>query len=229
MDKKELRHQRRKGFFIEAAKKVLKTGDETMINAKEIASIAGYSASSIYDYFSNLDELLMKSVDEFMVEINILMVKEIKKQKLMTDQIKAPFLVYANYFLENPLLFKTIFMSGNSRARFSTDISLMPKFYKMGSDRLNFLIKYEKELSLEKDTGASIERILTPNMFGMLYMYFFGIYEYSPEELLKIMESNIDKVLNPYKKIEMKKMNKNEENLEGEKWKILKKGLINRF
>lgn len=211
MNKREIRHQRRKDFFINAAMEVLKTGDENLINAKEIAYRAGYSASSIYDYFSNLDDLLMKCVDEYMEEIDILMKKEIDKTKFTSDKIKVSYIVYTKYFLDNPLLFKTIFMSKTSKARFSTDVSLMPKFYKMGIERLKTLEEFEKKLSLKKGAGALIEKTLTPNMFGILYMYFFGIYEYSTEELLRIFESTIDNFLKPYKEIELIKYKQNDQ------------------
>jgi hypothetical protein len=44
-------------------------------------------------------------------------------------------------------------------------------------------------------------------MFGMLYMFFFGIYRYSKEKFLQIMEMNIDSVLKSFKEIETGKSN----------------------
>jgi len=207
MDNREIRHERRKKFFIQAAMEILKTGDESLINAKEIASRAGYSASSLYDYFENLDELLTKSVDEYMEEIKEIMIEEIDKKKLITDKIKVSYMVCTKYFLDNPLLFKTVFMSGISKAGFPSDPVLMPKFHKMEIERRKALKDLETLFYLKKGSASIIEQILTPNMFGMLYMFFFGIYRYSKEKFLQIMEMNIDSVLKPFKEIETGKSN----------------------
>lgn len=204
MDRKSIRHDRRKQFFIEATMDLLKAGDETQLTAKNIAERAGYSAASLYDYFDNLDQLIIMSVDEYMAEIGEITDLEISKFDRVTDVIKAAYLIYSKYFLDNPILFKAIFMTGTAKARFSNDPTLMPKFHKMGMERLNALEKFEKELSLNPGEALNIEQILTPNMFGVLYMYYFGIYEFSKEEIFSIIERNIEVVLTPFRKLEEK-------------------------
>lgn len=202
MDRKSIRHERRKKYFIKAAMELLREGDETQLTAKNIAEKAGYSAASLYDYFDNLDHLIIMSVDEYMAEIGESMDSEMNKCERVTDEIKAAYLVYSRYFLDNPALFKTIFMTGTAKARFSSDPTLMPKFHKMGMERLEALEEFEKEMSLQSGEALKIEHILTPNMFGVLYMYYFGMYEFSKEEIISLMERNIELVLKPFRKLE---------------------------
>ena len=202
MDRKTIRRDRRRQFFINSAMELLKEGDETRLTAKGIAEGAGYSAASLYDYFESLDALLIMSVDEYMREIGEVTDLEISKTNLVTDGIKAAYMVYSKYFLDNPALFRTIFMASTAKARFSNDPTMMPKFYELGMERLKTLNDFEKELSLRPGEAMRIEQILTPNMFGVLYMYYFGIYEFTKDETLSVIERNIDTVLKPFKELE---------------------------
>jgi AcrR family transcriptional regulator len=204
-DRKALRHERRRQFFIRAAQELMKEGDETKLTAKSIAERAGYSASSLYDYFESLDKLLVMSVDEFMAEIGALTEKEIDKCDRVTDCIEAAYLIFTEYFLDNPLLFRTIFLSpGSSRARFFNDPEMMPKFREMGIERIESLLQFEKSLGIPEGSALMIEQILTPDMFGVLFMYFQGIYGFSKEEVLQLLKRNIVHILKPYRELEEK-------------------------
>jgi len=210
-ERKTLRHERRRQFFIKAAQELMKEGDETKLTAKSIAERAGYSASSLYDYFESLDKLLVMSVDEFMAEIGDMTEIEIEKCDRVTDCVEAAYLVFAEYFLNNPLLFRTIFLApGSSRARFFNDPEMMPKFREMGMKRIESLREFERSLGMEEGSALMIEQILTPHMFGILFMQFQGMYEFSKEEVLQLFKRNIDHILRPYRELEEKTISSKE-------------------
>ncbi len=210
-DRKTMRHERRRQFFIKAAQELMKEGDESKLTAKSIAERAGYSASSLYDYFESLDKLLVMSVDEFMAEIGDMTEVEIEKCDRVTDCVEAAYLIFAEYFLDNPLLFRTIFLApGSSRAKFFSNPELMPKFCEMGMKRLESLRQFDESLGLKKGSSLIIEQILTPEMFGILFMYFQGLYEVSKEEAIQMLKRNIDHVLEPFRELEEKTISSKE-------------------
>src|ERR1035437_3316379 len=110
MQKKEIQEQRIKGYFIEAAKEMLKGEGLKSISVRNIAERAGYSYTTLYNYFKDLNELIFLCVKDFQNECELSVLDEIKKTPRGTEKIKAITKAYIKYFVQYPGIFELFFI-----------------------------------------------------------------------------------------------------------------------
>ena len=68
MKHKEIQEERMRGYFIEAAKEILKGEGLRCISVRNIADRAGYSYATLYNYFNDSKELIYECVKDFQDE-----------------------------------------------------------------------------------------------------------------------------------------------------------------
>ena len=59
MNNKELKEQRIKGYFIQAAKEILVGEGIKSLSVRSVSERAGYSYTTIYNYFENSINIIM--------------------------------------------------------------------------------------------------------------------------------------------------------------------------
>lgn len=110
MNNKEIQEQRMKGYFIQATKELLKAEGLKAINVRGVAEKAGYSYTTMYNYFKDLNDLVFYCVEDFYTEC-----KEFTEEKTITlpngiDKLKSKIIAYTNYFIEYPGIFELFFL-----------------------------------------------------------------------------------------------------------------------
>lgn len=68
-EKKELQKNRMKTYFVESAKELIIEEGIENLTTKKIGDRAGYSYATIYNYFSNFNELICVCIEEFSEEM----------------------------------------------------------------------------------------------------------------------------------------------------------------
>ena len=63
MNNRQIQEERIKGYFLDAAKHLLRTKGLQGVSVRSVASLAGYSYATLYNYFKDIKELLFRCVE----------------------------------------------------------------------------------------------------------------------------------------------------------------------
>ena len=110
MDKKNIQEQRTKGYFVEAAKELLKGEGLSAVSVRSVSYKAGYSYATLYNYFKDLNDLIFECVRDFQAECESAVKSKTKKSEQGKGKIKATVLAYVQYFTEYSGVFELFFL-----------------------------------------------------------------------------------------------------------------------
>lgn len=110
MTNKEIQQQRMRGYFIQAAKEMLKGEGLKSISTRKIASQAGYSYATLYNYFKDIKDLIFECVKDFQDEAAVFVQTESKAARPGIEKIKAMIKAYIKYFVQYPGTFELFFL-----------------------------------------------------------------------------------------------------------------------
>ncbi len=159
MDKKAIQEKRKKGYFIEAAKNIIREKGMKNLTVKKVADIAGFSAGTLYNYFSDLNDLYSYCAEDFWEECKKYVLASADdrniKQKIIT-YAKA----YCQYFIDNPNIFELIFLSdiGEMPDKTPEVVLLLVEVLHEGVEK--GLIPDERRNMVEKLLSSSIHGLL---------------------------------------------------------------------
>src|ERR1035437_4210131 len=195
MQKKEIQEQRIKGYFIEAAKEMLKGEGLKSISVRNIAERAGYSYTTLYNYFKDLNELIFLCVKDFQNECESSVLDEIKKTPGGTEKIKAITRAYIKYFVEYPGIFELFFIEKIS------NIGSKQPTTELISTFLDRLCEKEWEYCIEqkivtKDEADLSAKQLRYAVTGMLLLYLHRLQPADYNEFIEITEGQLNQILN---------------------------------
>lgn len=117
MTNKEIQEQRMKGYFIQATKEILKAEGLKAVNVRSIAERAGYSYTTMYNYFKDLNDLIFYCVEDFYTECKDFAEERTANIPDGIEKLKLKIVAYANYFIEYPGIFDLFFMERMSDLR----------------------------------------------------------------------------------------------------------------
>lgn len=188
MSNKEIQQQRIKGYFIEAAKKLAHEMPKDQLSVRKIASEAGYSYATLYNYFDNLDHLLWYVVIDVFEELSVVLKEKAfcindRKQKLTAAAI-----AYIDYFLDHPNAFDLIFLSPPGQP----PQDVMEKLEHTSIKEVVSDIIMEAADDERKAQG--IGDLLTAALHGYL-LFTFSSNQYTKDELHQLIKQNIDLLL----------------------------------
>src|SRR5665647_706611 len=174
MDKREevnerqnLKNQRVRSYFVQAAKKIILDEGVENISVRKVADLAGYTFSTIYNYFNNLNELLQDVKTDMIHDLILHMQKKAPQKVSDLDDIKKQNRMYIEYFIENPNIF-----------RFFYSYRLQP-VQKNPAEILDFSMQYqetyrgfvERGIIKESEVGVLAKTIIY-SIQGLLALYF---------------------------------------------------------
>lgn len=105
-EKQAIKAQRVKSYFIEAARDIiLKEGVEN-VSVRKVADQAGYTFTTLYNYFSDLNDLLQQ-VKAVMIQDVMMFMAGISPEKIYDlEDIKRLNRAYMRYYVERPHVFR---------------------------------------------------------------------------------------------------------------------------
>ncbi|NLV59736.1 MAG: TetR/AcrR family transcriptional regulator [Clostridiales bacterium] len=101
-----LKSARIRSYFIEAAKEIIMRDGVENVSVRKVANLAGYSYATIYNYFSDLNQLLQET-KLCMIRDVIVYMGSVQGEKVSNlDEVKRINRMYALYYLEHPHVFR---------------------------------------------------------------------------------------------------------------------------
>jgi len=110
MDNKQIQSERMRGYFIDAAKELLKGEGLRSVSTRSVAEKAGYSYATLYNYFRDINDLVFECVKDFQSECQIYVKSATRKAPPGREKIRAVALAYIGYFVEYPGTFELCFL-----------------------------------------------------------------------------------------------------------------------
>ena len=101
-----------RGYFIQATKSIIKGEGVRSVSVRNIAREAGYSYTTMYSYFKDVNELIFLCVNDFQEEIREFVGKQIKRNMDPREKLKSRILAYAKYFITYPGIFELFYLEG---------------------------------------------------------------------------------------------------------------------
>lgn len=163
-DKKNLKSNRMKAYFISAAKEIIAIKGVESLSVRNVADSAGYSYATIYNYYKDLDSLLWDVKKSFTEDL----IKSISGTRPgQTNQgILNAFKAYAEFFVNNPKLFRFFFqwpLSSQSEHAQET-LELFTQVFAMSNTAPAF--------QSDKGKEATVYKACLYALHGLLLLYF---------------------------------------------------------
>ena len=110
MPNKDLQNRRMKQYFLDAAIETVRGEGLKAVSARNIASQAGYSYATLYNYFSDLNELIFECVLFFREELDSAVSAMADKGETWQEKIRNGVTAWVNYFVQYPGIFELFFL-----------------------------------------------------------------------------------------------------------------------
>ena len=189
MSRKEFQKKRKRGYFIEAAKKIIREEGTQNLTVKKVADLAGFAPGTLYNYFSNLNALYAYCVEEFWNECKIQVERSVKNIEDPKEKIIVSSNAYANYFIDNQNVFKLIFLE---------DLKNVPEDIKekvYNPEVVKLLGEYLKQLTEGKKEIEKLGNIVANYIHGILLFFIMDRADETIEEINNLLKNNINYIL----------------------------------
>ncbi len=108
---KQIQEQRIRGYFIQATKDILKGEGLKGVSVRNIAQQAGYSYSTIYNYFKDVNDLVFLCISDFQKECEAFVSEQTNGKPQGMERLNATVISYVNYFVEYPGIFDLFYLA----------------------------------------------------------------------------------------------------------------------
>jgi AcrR family transcriptional regulator len=106
---KTIQEERIRGYFLAAAKDLIRGEGVAVVTARNVAERAGYSYATLYNYFKDIRDLIFCCVEDFMQECREFVQSELKADLSANDRILSIAKGYAKFFVQYPGIFELFF------------------------------------------------------------------------------------------------------------------------
>lgn len=198
MDKKEIRQQRVKNYFIDATCEIIKKEGIKGLNIRRVADAAGYHYSTIYKYFKDFPHLIAVSVFQFLEEANKYIEENSKSEDPVQYYIDS-WGAFCRYSLENLNVFSSIFIEGYG----DIDINEIAEMFGGSSlfqNRFRAIEKYAQVLRIKPEEAIKLDSTITALCIGSIVLYQSKRSGFTAEQVIENNLSNIRLLMDSYKK-----------------------------
>ncbi len=189
MNKKEIQEKRKRSYFIEAAKEIIKTDGLKNLTVKKIAKKAGYASGTLYNHFESLNSLLFYSSLSFFEECKQYVLNNINEEISYEKRAVEMALLYSKYFIENQNIFQLIFLEDLGKQNFKEH---EPEILKLSQDNL---ISYAEKNKIDKNEIGHISALIANTIHGNLLFYFKGRMKIKNDLILDKIKNEIEYII----------------------------------
>jgi AcrR family transcriptional regulator len=194
MKNKEIQEQRMKSYFIEAAKGIIRAEGVQRVSVRIVADKAGYSYATLYNYFTDVRDLIFECVIDFQEEAKDFITNQLKNELPGKERIKAISTAYINYFLEYPGIFDLFFIEKMSNLAGKKPMAELINSF------LNRLCEEDwntclEEKQLKKEEIDYKKSQLNYVIIGMLLTYLHRHIPQTYNDFIKMRDEQISKIL----------------------------------
>jgi AcrR family transcriptional regulator len=106
---KALQEDRMRGYFLNAAKDLIRAEGIQVVSARNVAERAGYSYATLYNYFKDVRDLIFSCIEDFMKECSDFVANNTKNSKPGQDRLKQRVSNYTKFFLQYQGIFVLLY------------------------------------------------------------------------------------------------------------------------
>ena len=117
MTRNAVQEERMRGYFIEAAKEIIRGEGIEAVSSRSVAERAGYSYATLYNYFKDVRDLVFCCVDDFLDECRKFVDDAPASKRSSLSGVTR---LYASFMVQYPGIFALLFLQKPS------DISTKP-------------------------------------------------------------------------------------------------------
>lgn len=166
-DRRSIKAQRVKSFFIDATKQIILSEGVQSVSIRKVADHAGYTFTTIYNYFKDLNELLQETKAVMISDVMVYMQKGSPKEINEVEDVKKINREYIEYYIDRPNVFR-FFYSYRLNPAEQTQAQMLDFSGSYMHTYKSFVakgIKKEEEIPL-------IARTIIYALHGLLALYF---------------------------------------------------------
>jgi len=166
-DKKDIKNQRVKSYFIEAAKEIIHNEGVENVSVRKVADNAGYTFTTIYNYFKDLNELLQEVKKVMIQDITVYMQGVDPHRIYNLEDIKKLNREYIKYYIDRPNVF-TFFYS----YRLNPSAHIDNESLDFSEHYLDTYKEFVKRGIVKENEVPVIAKTLIYTLHGLLALYF---------------------------------------------------------
>lgn len=122
-------------YFIDAADEIIKEEGIKKVTIRKVADKAGYNSATIYNYFENLDHLILFAAMRYIKDYSLALPEYLKGAKNALDRFLKVWECFCHFSFKNPEIYYAIF------------------FANLDKDLEDYIIDYYKLFPEELGTG----------------------------------------------------------------------------
>ncbi|MBK5242925.1 TetR/AcrR family transcriptional regulator [Clostridium sp.] len=141
MNNKEIQKRRMMGYFLEATKTIIETEGISAVTIRNVASMAGFNSSTVYNYFENLNHLIFFASLKYLKDYAQALPKYTMNSKNSFENYINIWKCFSYYSYLRPEIYNLIFFSSFSHSIVNSSLktyySIFPE--EIGEDQKKFL------------------------------------------------------------------------------------------
>jgi len=186
--------QRMRGYFIEAAKEILRGEGLKAISARNIAAQSGYSYATLYNYFKDINSLIFECVQDFQKEIDTQISEATAAAGPGKEMIKAGIKAWINYFIQYPGIFELFFLEriGDIGHKQKTAEFIVNSINPAITNGISELVTRGSITELD---AVELAEAFRYNAAGLILYYSNRRYPPDYHSLMKVVNNQIDFIL----------------------------------
>jgi len=194
MKNKIIQEKRMRGYFIQAAKEILKGEGLDSISVRNIADQAGYSYATLYNYFRDVKDLIFECIKDFQEECEEIVLKETKNTPRGVEKIKDITRSYVRYFVEYPGVFELFFLERitDIEHKQSTSELICSFLDRLCDEEWKYCVK-EEIVSI--GAAEKMRSILKYQVPGMLLFYLNRRNPAEYKDFLNLVDRQLEKII----------------------------------
>ncbi len=194
MDKKEIQRQRMMGYFINAAKEIIRQEGVKNLTVRKVGESAGYSYATIYNYFDDLNTLLIYCVVDFLEDCYRHVVSFKDNGADYRDQIIIYATEYFKYFAQHPDMFQLIFVDdlGQTPKERMKDI-VKPSIVLLLKETMK---KCEEEGYIKGESIELLVQLIASSLHGKLLFFLRGRNIEQLDDMITALKKEIEFLIN---------------------------------
>lgn len=169
-DRQNIKKQRMLSYFIDATKDIIIKEGVEKVSVRKVADLAGYSYATIYNYFNDLNDLLITVKRNMIGDIIEYLQKKTAHFSSDVEGLKMIFGTYMAYFFENPNIFRFFYFSPIRNSIQKTEVAMEePDFNMMWRMTFQGLVEEGK---VKEEEIEVLSKAIIYIMHGMLTLSF---------------------------------------------------------
>lgn len=194
MTKNTIQEKRMRGYFIQAAKEILRGEGLRAVSVRNIAERAGYSYATLYNYFDDLNELIFECITDFKEECTDFVKERTKNSERGLTKINDIVIAYANFFVQHPGIFELFYIEKPTDiAKKQPTLDLIYSLLdKLCLEEWVYCIQNDIKKMDEAERMKSEIRFLVP---GMLLLYLNRRRPETYDQFLGMLKSQLNYIL----------------------------------